>query len=274
MDSSFRPKAEDRSLNCASSEAETPPVGDRRCRECLYRARFEDRHACSRIVLVGAPSFFRECIRTGLQVAFTPEIEAYDGFEQLQEAARSDVALIVVAAQSYSVAAVSEALRDAAAAAPLTAVVLFSLKLEVETAREALSGGARGYIPMTMGFRTAVEAVRFVMAGGAYVPPECLFADCAPLTLPSTRASTGRQESSPSSITPREMDVARALRAGKQNKIIAYEIGCSETTVKVHLRSLMRKLGARNRTEVAIKAAELEVGRLASSIANSTLVTI
>jgi DNA-binding NarL/FixJ family response regulator len=274
MASSFRTIGDEMVSGGAGFDAGLSPPSDRRCRECLYRARFDDRQSCDRIVLVGAPSFFRECIRTGLQVAFTPEIEAYDGFEHLPGAGMKDVGLMVVAAQSYSTAAVAEALRDAAAAAPHTAVVFFSLKLEIETARDALSGGARGYIPMTMGFRTAVEAVRFILAGGAYVPPECLFADVAPLGLASARALTGRAESSASGITPREMDVARALRAGKQNKIIAYEIGCSETTVKVHLRSLMRKLGARNRTEVAIKAAELEVGKLASSIANSTLVTI
>jgi hypothetical protein len=48
-----------------------------------------------------------------------------------------------------------------------------------------------------------------------------------------------------------------SLREGKANKIIAYELNMCESTVKVHVRNIMKKLKARNRTEVAFKTAEL-----------------
>jgi DNA-binding NarL/FixJ family response regulator len=54
-------------------------------------------------------------------------------------------------------------------------------------------------------------------------------------------------------FTAREADVVEALRQGKANKIIAYELNLCESTVKVHIRSIMRKLKATNRTEVAYK---------------------
>ena len=55
-------------------------------------------------------------------------------------------------------------------------------------------------------------------------------------------------------LTSRECDVLRMLREGRQNKIIAFELGISESTVKVHLRNMMKKLHASNRTQVALGA--------------------
>lgn len=55
-------------------------------------------------------------------------------------------------------------------------------------------------------------------------------------------------------LTSREWDVLRILREGRQNKIIAFELGISESTVKVHLRNIMKKLHASNRTQVALGA--------------------
>jgi DNA-binding NarL/FixJ family response regulator len=51
--------------------------------------------------------------------------------------------------------------------------------------------------------------------------------------------------------------VLRALREGKANKIIAYELNMRESTVKVHVRNIMKRLNARNRTEVAFKTRDL-----------------
>jgi DNA-binding NarL/FixJ family response regulator len=52
-------------------------------------------------------------------------------------------------------------------------------------------------------------------------------------------------------FTARQTAVIAALRQGKQNKIIAYELNMRESTVKVHVRNIMKKLNATNRTEVA-----------------------
>ena len=57
-------------------------------------------------------------------------------------------------------------------------------------------------------------------------------------------------------FTPREARIAEALRKGKANKIIAYDLNLCESTVKVHIRNIMKKLKATNRTEVAYKLSE------------------
>ena len=58
-------------------------------------------------------------------------------------------------------------------------------------------------------------------------------------------------------FTRRQVAVIDALRKGKANKIIAYELNMCESTVKVHVRNIMKKLNAKNRTEVAYLASEL-----------------
>ena len=55
-------------------------------------------------------------------------------------------------------------------------------------------------------------------------------------------------------MTRRELAVIQAIQQGKSNKLIAYQLNMCESTVKVHVRNIMRKLAAKNRTEVAIKA--------------------
>lgn len=66
-------------------------------------------------------------------------------------------------------------------------------------------------------------------------------------------------------FTQRQEEVIRALRRGKANKIIAYELNLRESTVKVHIRNIMQKLKATNRTEVAYKLGDMfpaEIGEL------------
>jgi DNA-binding NarL/FixJ family response regulator len=98
-----------------------------------------------------------------------------------------------------------------------------------------------------LGFDIAVEAVRFVLAGGTYVPMDCVLATGPDLPAsPASRPSSG--------VTAREAAVIRALQQGKPNKVIAYELNMCESTVKVHVRNLMKKMKAKNRTDVAMKA--------------------
>jgi DNA-binding NarL/FixJ family response regulator len=121
---------------------------------------------------------------------------------------------------------------------------------DLNDALTALSQGANGYISMSAGFEIFIQALRFVGAGGNYVPTQCLLATKqAPAALPDQAFANG--------ITSREMAVIQAIRQGKPNKVIAYELNMCESTVKVHVRHIMRKLHAKNRTDVAIKGAAL-----------------
>lgn len=104
----------------------------------------------------------------------------------------------------------------------------------------AIEKGARGYIPTSLTLGIAVEAVRLVEAGGTFVPVNSLM------------SSSQDQADESRMFTARQIMVIEALSRGKANKQIAFELGMCESTVKVHIRHIMRKLKARNRTEVAM----------------------
>jgi len=125
-------------------------------------------------------------------------------------------------------------------------LVILSEREEVSQATAALEQGASGFIPMTMSLKIVSEAIRLVQAGGMYVPASSLMAANRPHEARNAEANSGL-----SGLTTRQLAVLEAVRRGKANKIIAYELNMCESTVKVHLRNIMKKLRARNRTEAA-----------------------
>jgi DNA-binding NarL/FixJ family response regulator len=116
----------------------------------------------------------------------------------------------------------------------------------------ALECGARGYIPTSVGIDVCVEAINLAAVGGIFVPASSL------LSMRHLIDWGGRDMQPLAAIfTLRQAEVAQALRRGKANKIIAYELNLRESTVKVHIRNIMKKLKAANRTEVAYKISDL-----------------
>lgn len=113
---------------------------------------------------------------------------------------------------------------------------------------EVLDLGAKGYIPTSVSLEVAVEAMNLVGVGGTFIPAS---------SLTSSRSSIQEKGGTPifnGAFTARQVAVVEALRKGKANKIIAYELNMRESTVKVHVRNIMKKLKAKNRTEVAFLA--------------------
>jgi DNA-binding NarL/FixJ family response regulator len=112
-----------------------------------------------------------------------------------------------------------------------------------------LNDGVRGIISNCTTLKTVLHAVRLVQSGGTFVSPELL--------------SNGEHRTEFGGIlTQRQIDVVEALRRGKANKEIARDLNLRESTVKVHIRQIMRKLDAKNRTEIAVLANELrEISR-------------
>ena len=116
----------------------------------------------------------------------------------------------------------------------------------------ALEHGARGYIPSSVGLDVCIEAINLAAAGGIFIPASSVLCIRHQISLGSHPT-----QSLSELFTSRQAEVAQALRRGKANKIIAYELNLRESTVKVHIRNIMRKLKATNRTEVACKINDL-----------------
>jgi DNA-binding NarL/FixJ family response regulator len=115
--------------------------------------------------------------------------------------------------------------------------------------REALRAGICGFVStIDTEFRTLNAAIEFVLNGGVFVPPEFFMQDSAGSDEPKKALRA------PDQLTNRQAEVFAKLREGKPNKLIAYELNMSESTVKVHLRNIMRTIGATNRTQAVFKA--------------------
>jgi DNA-binding NarL/FixJ family response regulator len=130
---------------------------------------------------------------------------------------------------------------------PNTPIVAISDTASSDEIMRIIGYGARGYIPTSMPFHLAVEAVRFIEAGGTFVPAGNLLAD----------RDQNKQPAGASALTERQMKVVEAVGHGFANKQIAYKLKMSENTVKMHLRHIMKKLNVRNRTEIAIMTRRL-----------------
>jgi DNA-binding NarL/FixJ family response regulator len=204
-----------------------------------------------KVVIVESRIFLRECIQRSIQSALSVPVETLTSFSELDEQRTIESARLVIISLDETDAQESvKALSIISDLAPSLATIVLSSKYNFEVMRAVIGYGAKGYIPMTMGFEIAVEAVRFVLAGGTYVPAECLLSAIPSAVTPSRPAASG-------AITSRELAVVRAIHQGKPNKIIAYELNMCESTVKVHVRHIMKKLRAKNRTDVAIKSTAL-----------------
>jgi two-component system, NarL family, nitrate/nitrite response regulator NarL len=121
------------------------------------------------------------------------------------------------------------------------AVVLFSGVASRLVVERALDAGASGFIPKTLPLRTLKHAIRFIADGETFLPAEYI-------------RRSDENEGADLGLKPREMKVLRLLCEGLQNKEIGREMGAEETIVKLDVKSICRKLGARNRTQAVIEA--------------------
>ena len=165
---------------------------------------------------------------------------------------RADLDLIIyyLHGTEASEATITQTISAISQAYPTIPVIVFSDADGMQQSkimRTILKSGARGFVPtLTASLPITLAAIRFVNAGGTFVPVDLL------LTTRPDRVP-GRQNR----LTSRQVAVLGHLQQGKANKIIAYELGMSESTVKVHVRNIMRKMGATNRTQAAYKAQRL-----------------
>ena len=110
--------------------------------------------------------------------------------------------------------------------------------------REMMRAGVRGFVPKTATGAHLAHAVQLLLAGGTSVPANMLF------DLEGAGNSTNWQDS----LTDRERDVLRGVTRGLANKEIGRELNLAEVTIKLHLRSVFRKMGARGRADAAVIA--------------------
>ena len=128
-----------------------------------------------------------------------------------------------------------EAVEMAAARRPGLRIAFLSGLDDPQVAGEALQRGVVGWLPKSMPGESLINALNLVLAGERFVPADLML----------------RQQASP--LTPREQDVAALVARGLSDKEIAEQLELQVGTVKVHVKSLLRKFDAANRTQFALR---------------------
>jgi DNA-binding NarL/FixJ family response regulator len=138
---------------------------------------------------------------------------------------------------------------------PALPVVVLSSAEDRATVLAAMGAGAAGFIPKSSSNEVMLSALRLVLAGGKYLPAEVLAAPQGAALRPAAASleSLG--------LSPRQLEVLTLVAEGKPNKIICDELGLAERTVKAHVTEVLRALGVSSRTQAALAAARLGLGR-------------
>ena len=169
--------------------------------------------------------------------------------------AHGDVALVVLdlhlpGARAFSTLAELRQLR------PGLPVVVMAREVHALLVRQAFEHGAVGFIVKTSAPQVILAALRLVLSGGEYVPPE--------IVVPGAVTARRRPAQEDShvvlgalGITPRQSQVLALLLAGKSNKAISRELNLAHGTVKNHVAALLKALDVGNRVQAVIAAARL-----------------
>lgn len=205
-----------------------------------------------------------DLIRTGLRMILDaqPDIEvvaeAVNGREAVEIARRTrpDVCLFDIRMPELDGLEATRLLAGPEVADPLAVVVVTTFDLD-EYVHEALRGGARGFLLKDAGPELLVQAIHAAAQGDALISPS-ITARLLETFAGAPAAGEPAQPIDP--LTAREEEVLSTVARGRTNAEIADELHISMSTVKTHLASLMSKLGARNRVEIAIWA--FETGRM------------
>ena len=149
------------------------------------------------------------------------------------------------------------ALREAA---PGARILMLTVSEDEDDLARALRNGASGYLLKTMEGDALTHAINRAMAGESVIAPEMtakLFTAYRNAANGSTDAAQPSAPASPlASLTPCELDILRAITAGASNKEIARQLAIAETTVKIHVQHILRKLDVSTRVHAAVLATE------------------
>ncbi len=134
-------------------------------------------------------------------------------------------------------------------------IVILTTSNEERDLIESLRNGAQGYLLKDMEPDYLVDALNDVVSGKTVVAPE-LAGVLARLVQQTGDGSATPQPTPFSDLTPREYEILCHLAEGHSNKVIAKLLGISDGTVKLHVKSILRKLGVHSRVEAAVIAVE------------------
>lgn len=242
---------------------------------------------CVNILLADDHALIREGLRTVLR-GFDQEVacfEAIDGATTIRSLAEHPEIDLVLLDRRLPDCDGIELMQRLLERHPALPIVMLSAEFDADIVTQAIQFGAAGFIPKTSVTTVLVSALKLILAGGVYVPPEVLRREPrAPAHAhdgvafvrqsPNGAAHAGIADADTPNpglpiaeaahagvarvgLTGRQVDVLALLMEGKSNKQISRDLDLAEATVKVHVRSILRALDANSRTEAVVAASRL-----------------
>ncbi|MBE6451873.1 MAG: response regulator transcription factor [Alphaproteobacteria bacterium] len=144
---------------------------------------------------------------------------------------------------------------------PETPIIILSAVFDKEVVQKTIEIGAAGYIPKTSSNAVILSAINLVISGGVYIPAELLQDtnqnEFDVLKQVEKVSSADNVAEKMKILSPRQIDVIKLISKGKSNKQIAYELGLTEGTVKLHVTAILKLLNVYNRTGAVVEATKL-----------------
>ena len=209
-----------------------------------------------RILIVDDHNLFRSGVRALLarQPDFEVAGEAADGLEGIRRARETTPDVVLLDLNMPGMTG-REAVGTLIAQRPDACVLMLTVSEDADDLLECLRSGARGYLLKNIDAEFFVDAIRRAAAGEAVVSPELtgkLVAGVQAGPRPAGEAVAEDKDR----LRPREREILMLLAAGASNKAIARELDLAESTVKIHVQSILRKLNLSSRVQAAVYAVE------------------
>ncbi len=207
----------------------------------------------SALAIVDPSRLRRECLRLAL-AQHSPDrqvTEAGNADELIHlvgGGSHFDLVLVGAATSEHIDLRQLEALRRTL---PETPLVVVAETDNPQRARQILGTGARGFLPASLSLRVLMGAIDLVLAGGVYVPSSLIESSAQ---RPGSWQGSGHSAEPWSELTRRQRDVLALISQGKSNKLIADALTMSESTVKAHVKQIIKRLNVANRTQAALVA--------------------
>lgn len=220
-------------------------------------------YAIDAIVVVCPLALWRDCISRVLAAEF-PNIPVL-AFPELREwysvgewHGHSPLLLISDTSGSIDLKSIVELLRQKRD----IKIAIFSKNNNMSRIIEVMSVGVQAYIPNNLTLEIAMKAIHLVLVGGSFFPVVSFFEKKAMRGA----ISAGQRPNGDSRISRRELEIIAGVSCGRSNASIAKALNLRESTIKVHVRNIMRKIGVNTRTAIAYRSEDIFYSSLVNEV--------
>ena len=212
-----------------------------------------------KLLVIDDHTLFRAGLKSLLERRKIKVVEAPDGKSGIELLSREEFEIILLDLRMPDMDGleVLQWLRQARIETPVVMLSTFSEEQELVA---SLRLGVQGYLLKDMDPDDLVKSLRNVLNGETVIAPDLAAVLAGAVQKKSTTDPASARRSALDVLTARELEVLRDITKGWSNKVIARDLGITDGTVKLHVKSILRKLNIRSRVEAAVIAVEEGLG--------------